>query len=77
MPASEAVKRVHGRLIQEGVDRSKLAAVRSPEVIRREALERALPTTSQQWVSPTYLVAASGGSVRFAGPGAVVATTPG
>ncbi|HEX7099289.1 MAG TPA: hypothetical protein VF377_08600 [Acidimicrobiia bacterium] len=77
VPASEAVKRVHGRLIQEGVDRSKLAAVRSPEVIRREALERALPTTSQQWVSPTYLVAASGGSVRFAGPGAVVATTPG
>ncbi|MFO7293578.1 MAG: hypothetical protein FWJ92_12045 [Actinomycetes bacterium] len=74
VPASEAVKRVRGSRILEGVDRSTLAAVRSPEVIRREALERAVYSTAEQWVSPTHLVALSGGSVRFAGPGAVVVT---
>lgn len=75
VPASEAVKRVHGRRILEGVDRSALAAVRAPEVIRRSALEQALHATANQWVSPTYLVAAGGGTVRFAGPGAMVATS--
>lgn len=67
--ATEAVKQVEGDVVTTGVDRSSLVAVRSPEVIDRTVLERALVAVGDRiWVSPTALVAAVGGVVAlFAG----------
>ena len=56
------------------LDRSNIVDGRELRVSIVEALERAVYSTAEQWVSPTHLVALSGGSVRFAGPGAVVVT---
>src|SRR5690606_10850242 len=74
VPASEAVKRVRGSRILEGVAPRRPSEVRTPEVIRRGALVRAVCSAAEQWVGPTHLVDLPGGSVRFAGPGAVVVT---
>jgi hypothetical protein len=69
-PATEAVKRVDGGVVVEGVDRSSLVTVRSPEVIRKPALERALDRVEpMQWVNPTALVAAHGFVVELHGSG--------
>lgn len=64
--ANEAVKRVTGDRVVEGIDRSALVAVRAPEVIRRDTLERAVAAVvDRQWVNPTALVAGAGGRIRF------------
>lgn len=66
--ATEAIKRVEGDEIREGIDRSTLVSVRAPEVIRRAALERAVGTLGETlWVNPTALVAAAGGKVALHG----------
>lgn len=66
VPATEAVKRVEGDRVVEGIDRSSLVAVRPPEVIRRPALERAVGHVgSRQWVNPASLVCQAGGTVAF------------
>ena len=68
--ATEAVKRVAGGVVVEGIDRSSLVVVRCPEVIGREALERAVASLSDEmWVNPTALAAASGASVSIYGSG--------
>lgn len=64
--ATEAVKRVEGRLVVEGIDRAGLVSIRCPEVVRREALDTAVRRMAGQlWVNPTSLVAAHGGRVRL------------
>jgi hypothetical protein len=66
--ASEAVKRVEGATVAEGIDRSRLVTVRPPEVIRRSAIDRAVHHVGNAlWVNPTALVAAAGGSVALHG----------
>jgi 2-C-methyl-D-erythritol 4-phosphate cytidylyltransferase len=76
-PVTEAVKRVAGGRIVEGVDRNTLAAIRTPEVIRRTALERALSAIGErQWINPTSLVAQTGGRVRVVPPGALLEKKP-
>jgi DNA-binding FrmR family transcriptional regulator len=66
--ATEAVKRVEGEVVAEGIDRSALVAIRCPEVIDRVALDRAVNAlTDELWVNPTARVAAVGGSVAFYG----------
>lgn len=68
VPATDAVKRVEGDRVVEAIDRVALVGLRSPEVIRRPALERAVEGVGDaQWVNPTGLVAASGGVVEFFG----------
>ena len=70
VPVTEAVKRVEGDRVAEGIDRSALAAVRAPEVLRRAALEEALPgVAGELWVNPTAVVARAGGRIRFYRPG--------
>lgn len=77
VPATEAVKRVHDRTVVEGIDRSRLVAVRSPEVLRRSTLERAVERLDDRlWVSPTGLVAASGGRIALFDPHRVPDTLP-
>lgn len=66
VPATEAVKRVDGVLVAEGIDRSRLVAVRSPEVISRAAMANAIDGLGDRlWVNPTSLVAQSGGTVAL------------
>lgn len=61
---TEAVKRVEGGVVLGGVDRSRLVAVRSPEVFRREALERAVSAAgTERWAGITDLVVRCGGAV--------------
>lgn len=74
VPATEAVKRVDGMVVAEGIDRSSLVAVRCPEVIRRSTLEKAVSEVGEQmWVNPAALVVASGGKIGFyEGPRAAI-----
>lgn len=66
--ATEAVKRVEGDLVAEGIDRTSLVSIRCPEVIDREALvEATTALTDELWVNPTAEVAAIGGRVRLYG----------
>ena len=66
--AMEAVKRANGDVLVEGIERSSLLAIRSPEVIDRQALDEAVSRiTGELWVSPTALVAASGGKIALYG----------
>lgn len=66
--ATEAVKRVDGGIVEEGIERSSLVAVRCPEVVDRRALESALPSIGERlWVNPTAIVAAAGGRVALYG----------
>lgn len=66
LPATEAVKRVEGDLIVEGIPRNTLVSIRCPEVIDREALSSAMQALGdRQWVNPTAAVAADGGTVRL------------
>lgn len=68
VPATEAVKRVDAGVVEEGIDRSSLVAVRCPEVIDRRALEASLPGIEDRiWVNPTALVATAGGRVALYG----------
>lgn len=69
LPATEALKLTQDGIIRRGVDRSGVAAVRCPEVIRRPALARALDAAGDEnWLNPTAAVAATGGSVAFFEP---------
>lgn len=61
---TEAVKRVEDGVVLGGVDRSRLVGVRSPEVFRRQALERAISAAGTvTWAGVTDLVVRSGGTV--------------
>lgn len=69
LPATEALKLTRGGVIERGIDRSTVASVRCPEVIRREALSEALDLAGDQtWLNPTAGVAAAGGTVAFFEP---------
>lgn len=66
VPATEAVKRVEGNLITEGITRNALVSIRCPEVIERQALSSAVQQLGdRQWVNPTAVVAANGGAVQL------------
>lgn len=63
--ATEAVKRLEGGDVAEGIDRSSLFSPRPPEIIRRRCLEKSvMALTDEQWVSPSALVLAGGGTIR-------------
>lgn len=63
--ATEAVKRLEGGVVAEGIDRSSLFSPRPPEIIRRACLDNAVMSlTDQQWVSPSALVLSLGGKIR-------------
>lgn len=63
--ATEAVKRLEGGVVAEGIDRSSLFSPRPPEIIRRACLDNAvMALTDEQWVSPSALVLARGGMIR-------------
>ena len=68
--AMEAIKRVDGDDLAVGVDRSSLVSIRSPEVIDRLALDRAVSRiTGAAWVNATSLIAAIGGKIAiYSGP---------
>jgi hypothetical protein len=70
LPATEALKSTRNGVIQRGIDRSGVATVRCPEVIRRPILARALDEAGddETWLNPTAAVAAIGGSVTFFEP---------
>ena len=70
LTAMEAVKRVDGDYLVEGVDRSSLTSIRSPEVIDRLALDRAVSRVrGALWVNATALIAAIGGKIAiYSGP---------
>lgn len=63
--ATEAVKRLEGGVVTEGIDRSSLFSPRPPEIIRRACLDNAVMSlTDEQWVSPSALILAHGGKIR-------------
>lgn len=63
--ATEAVKRLEGGLVAEGIDRSSLLSPRPPEIIRRACLDNAVMSlTDEQWVNPSALILAHGGLIR-------------
>lgn len=67
-PVSDTVKRApDGRAVTGTLDRSELWAVQTPQVFRREALERALDASPQELAQATddaMLVEKAGGRVR-------------
>lgn len=66
VPATEAVKRLEGRVVAEGIERSSLFSPRPPEVIRVDALLAAAETIGEeQWVSPSAMVVRTGGDARI------------
>ena len=63
--ATEAVKRLEGGVVAEGIDRSSLFSPRPPEIIRRTCLDNAVMSlTDEQWVNPSALILAHGGNIR-------------
>jgi len=66
-PVTDTVKRVDGAgAVSETLDRSELWAVQTPQVFRREALERALDVSPQELARATddaWLVERAGGKV--------------
>lgn len=79
VPAVEAVKRIDGDRVREGIDRSRLVSVRPPEVLSRHAMQRAINSIEAGlWVNPAALVSAAGGSLTlYSGSHAAPpATTP-
>jgi hypothetical protein len=68
VPAVEAVKRVDGDRVAEGIDRSNLVGVRPPEVLDRKAIHEAIRGLgSRMWANPSALLAAAGGSLALFG----------
>jgi len=66
VPAVEAVKRVDGDRVREGIDRSKLVSVRPPEVLGRSATQHAINAIETGlWVNPSALVTGAGGSLAL------------
>lgn len=63
--ATEAVKRLEGGVVAEGIDRSLLFSPKPPEIIRRACLDKAIRTLEdEQWVCPSALLLAVGGTIR-------------
>lgn len=66
--ATEAVKRVEGSALREGIGRSTLVSVRMPVVVRRSALEQAVEQAGEAlWVNPTALLTAAGATIALHG----------
>jgi hypothetical protein len=66
--ATEAVKRVEGDVVAEGIDRSSLVAIRCPEVIDRRILAKGVATlTDELWVNPASLAAIAGARIALYG----------
>lgn len=66
--ATEAVKRVDGTVIAEGIERSTLVSVRCPEVMDRAILTRAVDGIAErQWVNPTALMSEVGARISISG----------
>jgi len=66
--ATEAVKRVEDGFVREGIDRSRLVALRCPEVMDRALLTRAIETIGEHtWVNPTALMAGIGARLALFG----------
>ena len=67
VPVTDTVKRVDGAgVVRETLDRSELWAVQTPQVFRREALERALSVAPEQLARATddaWLIERQGGRV--------------
>jgi 2-C-methyl-D-erythritol 4-phosphate cytidylyltransferase len=82
-PVSDTIKEVRedGRTVGATLDRSRLWAVQTPQVFRREALERALVAPADVLAAATddaWLVERAGGVVRVTAsdPGNLKVTTP-
>jgi len=81
-PVPDTIKRTDGhRVVTRTLDRSSLWAVQTPQVFRREALERALDVPDELLAEATddaWLVERAGGSVRVvaASPENLKVTTP-
>jgi 2-C-methyl-D-erythritol 4-phosphate cytidylyltransferase len=83
-PVSDTIKEVSadGATVVRTLDRAKLWAVQTPQVFRREALERALGEASDELLAratdDAWLVERIGGTVRVvdAGPTNMKVTTP-
>jgi 2-C-methyl-D-erythritol 4-phosphate cytidylyltransferase len=66
--ATEAVKRVDQGTVVEGIERSELVTVRSPEVISRAALEAAVEDGAPRlWINASELVSRAGFTIGFYG----------
>jgi 2-C-methyl-D-erythritol 4-phosphate cytidylyltransferase len=82
-PVSDTIKEVSadGRTVARTLDRAKLWAVQTPQVFRREALERALGEASDELLAratdDAWLVERLGGTVRVvdSGPTNIKVTT--
>ncbi len=83
-PVSDTIKEVSadGATVTRTLNRAKLWAVQTPQVFRREALERALEEASDELLAratdDAWLVERRGGTVRVldAGPANMKVTTP-
>ncbi|MPZ89241.1 MAG: hypothetical protein GEU81_14475 [Nitriliruptorales bacterium] len=65
VPVTDALKRVQGALVRGGVDREGLLVPRTPQIIRRAALDEALEAVSgDDFDDPSVLLAATGHRVR-------------
>jgi len=82
-PVTDTIKEVSGDgVVTRTLDRSALWAVQTPQVFRREALERALsepPDVLAMATDDAWLVERAGGTVRVIAspPGNLKVTTPG
>lgn len=69
LPATEALKQISDGVVERGVDRSAVFAVRGPEVTDRPTLTRGLEMASVEgWASPASLVGRAGGRIAFFEP---------
>ena len=82
-PVSDTIKecRPDGRTVDRTLDRSRLWAVQTPQVFRRQALERAMAGDEEALARATddaWLIEQGGGTVRIVGsePGNFKVTTP-
>ncbi len=83
-PVSDTIKEVgaDGRTVRRTLDRTRLWAVQTPQVFRRDALERALAQASDELLAAAsddaWLVERSGGVVRIveSSPRNIKVTTP-
>lgn len=65
VPVIEAIKRLQGGVVAEGIDRSSLFYPKPPEIMRRTCLEKAILTLSQeQWVCPSAVLLSSGATIE-------------
>jgi 2-C-methyl-D-erythritol 4-phosphate cytidylyltransferase len=82
-PVSDTIKEVcsDGRTVERTLDRSRLWAVQTPQVFRRERLERALSDATEELLAratdDAWLIEQTGGTVRVVDspPGNIKVTT--